>query len=136
MASLKSKFVVPALLASAAVMAGCDSKSPRDDLEGMTDSIAAACPVENKDTTTRAQCATLGKDHALKLFAYSGIGEQFKQSCTFEALPKGVPAFAAPLIVGSQASKCLKAVSDNAADAVVRQTANDIRKTMAQGLGR
>ncbi len=134
MASLRSSFVVPALLAGAAVLAGCDSKSPRDDLEGVKDSIAAACPTENKDTASRAQCATVGQAHAQKLFEYSGIGEQFQKSCTFKGVPQGVPSFAAPLIVGAQASKCLKAVENNATDAVVKQVAHDVRKTMALGL--
>lgn len=134
MASLKSRFVVPALLAGAAVLTGCDSKNPHEDLAGMKDSIAAACPTENKDTDTRAQCATVGQAHAQKLFAYSGIGDQFQKSCTFNALPAGVPSFAAPLIVGAQAGKCLKAVESNAADDVVKQTAREVRKTMALGL--
>ncbi len=135
MTSLKSRFVVPALLAGAAVLTGCDSQSPRDDLAGMTDGIAAACPTENKDDATRAQCATVGKAHAQKLFEYSGIGEQFQKSCTFKAVPQGVPSFAAPLLVGAQASKCLKAVENNATDDVVKQVARDVRKTMALGLG-
>lgn len=135
MASLKSRFVVPALLAGAAVLTGCDSSVPKEDLKGMTDSIALACPSENKTTGTRAQCASVGKAHAQKLFEYSGIGEQFQKSCTFKGVQPGVPAFAAPLIVGAQASKCLKAIEDNAADAEVKQKARDIRKTMVLGLG-
>lgn len=134
MTSLRSKFVVPALLAGAAALAGCNAQSPHDDLAGMTDSIAEACPTEYKDTQTRLQCATVGQSHAKTLLEYSGINEQFQKSCNFKAVSPDVPAFAAPQVIGAQTSKCLNAIEDVAADDVVKQKARDIRTAMAVGL--
>ena len=138
MATLSQKILSTSLLAGAAAFAGfaassSDAKDPHSDLEGMVNATQAACPVYNKDGASRLQCATVGQTQAKRLFEYSGIGEKFTKACTF-SVPADVPDFAKPLVMGGDASKCLKAVEDNAADAVTRKVAQDVRLSMAMGL--
>ncbi|HEY0900519.1 MAG TPA: hypothetical protein VGD95_00215 [Micavibrio sp.] len=138
--STTQKILASSLLAGAAAFAGfavskTDGKDPRADLEGMVNATQTACPVYDKDDSTRLTCATVGQKQAKKLFDYSGIGPQFSKVCSFTA-PTGVPDFAKPRIMGSDASKCLKAVEDNAGDAVTKKVARDVRIALAQGLGR
>lgn len=121
--SLKSKFVVPALLA--AVLTGCDGKDTQD-MQGMIEAIKTACPTENKDY---GQCATVGTIHAQTLAEDSGI------TCEFEDVSGKVPDFAVPMIAGSQASECLEEVEHKAGDPVVKEAAHKVRTAMTLGLG-
>lgn len=137
MATLTQKILSSSILAGAAAFAGIaasgDDKDPRGDLEGMVHATEAACPTVNKDDASRLQCATVGQIQAKKLWEYSAIGDQFKKACTFTP-PQGVPEFAKGLVMGSDASKCLKAVENNAGDEVTRGVARDVRKAMSLGL--
>jgi hypothetical protein len=134
MTNLKAKFVIPALLAGSALVSGCDAKNAHEDLRGMTDAIAAACPTYNKTTEDKANCAKVGKIQALKLFEYSEIGDQFKKSCTFRELPKNIPEMAVPMISGTEASRCLSVIEGVAKDPVVKKTAGEINKTLRAGI--
>lgn len=122
--SLKSKFVVPALLAGAALLTGCN-ESPHDKFSGMKEAIKTACPTENKDYS---QCASIGTLHAQKLAKDSGI------TCKFEDVSGKVPDFAVPMIAGSQASECLEEVEHKAGDPVVKEAAHKVRTAMTLGL--
>lgn len=133
MTSLRSLFV-PALLATAATLTACSDKSPRDDLEGMTDSIAAACPTENPTPQDKLNCATVGKQHALTLFEYSGSMEQFKKACTFQTSPIAIPVTVEALLAGSQANRCLSVIEGAAADEQVKKVAGEINHAMRAGL--
>lgn len=140
MTTLRSRFLIPALLAGAAALAGCSDKDPRADLAGMTDSIAAACPSMNATTQDKLKCANLAKQHSIDLLTYLGANENLKmndhflKACTFKQVPSSVPAFARPQIVGSQASQCLTAVENATTTAVVKATAREIKNAMSVGL--
>lgn len=139
MSGLVKKILGSSVLAGAAVFggytaAGSDGKDPRGDLEGMVHATETACPSVNKDDASRLQCATVGQRQAKKLWEYAAIGDQFEKACTFNA-PQGVPEFAKALVIGSDASKCLKTIENNAGDDVTRTVARDVRRAMAQGLG-
>ncbi len=141
MTTLRSRFLIPTLLAGAAALAGCSDKDPgASDLAGMTDSIAAACPSMNATTQDKLNCANLAKQHSIDLLTYLGANENLKmndhflKACTFKQVPSSVPAFARPQIVGSQASQCLTAVENATTNAVVKVTAREIKNAMSVGL--
>ena len=133
MTSLKSKFVIPALLASSAFLSACDAKEPKEDLRGMTDSIAAACPTNNVTGADKLRCAATGKQHALKLVEYVGPSKHFDRVCAFKAPREGLKPEILGIIEGSQVAKCLaviEGVTKASGDAEVARVAGETKKSV------
>lgn len=140
---LKSKWLASALLAGAAIVTtGCDAKNSHEDLRGLTDSMAEACPTHNVTRDDQLKCSERGKQHALTLVSYAPLDDKFKKACTFTALkgdldkmagavPKDIVNHLVALNTSRQVSTCLAAVGRSTKDETVRATAYGIRDTMA-----
>ena len=143
MTSLKSKFVIPALLAGSALVSACsdvrDANGVQEDLAGLTDSIAGACPVYNATGANKLECATVAKEHAKMLVNYAP-NKAFNSACTFNPVPTELTPDMQAIMVASDAGKCLaviKSISETQSTEqgkAVAAIAGTVHRTMTAGV--
>lgn len=132
MTSLKSKFIVPALLAGAAVLTGCD-RNEKEDLHGMANAVQGLCVARATDSQKWA-CVSVADEQATFLAGYLGAKAEFKKSCDFSRPPEVEGSVDEVTRANAdRINKCLDQL-DKHGTAATREVTNEIRRGLKRGL--
>lgn len=132
MSSLKSRFVVPALLAGAAVLTGCD-RNEKEDFHGMTNAVQGLCVADATESQKWA-CVAVADEQATFLANYVGAKGEFKKSCDFSKPPE-VEGSVDEVVQANalRINVCLDAIDKKGTTETLKVT-SEIRRGLTRGL--
>ncbi len=145
MASLRSKLVVPFLLAGSALVSAANANDNKGELSAIKSTTAAACPTQNVTRDNQFKCVDTAKKHVLTLAKLAPLDDKFKKACTFTelagnleqmaaAMPKDTLTQLRALNTSRQVANCVGAVGRSTRDDDVRATVYAVRDTMVATL--